>query len=58
MNYIIIKQEKKGYHFIKKALVNIIKLVNQLYKSKSTYPKRLKYSKIYFLENQISNLIK
>lgn len=57
INQIMISREKKGYYFQKNALFNILNLANQLYGSKSTYLKDVKDRKIYFLENQIANLI-
>lgn len=58
MNWIIIGRKKEGYHSQKDTLFNILSLINQLHKSKSTYPKDSKRDKIYFSKNQVLNLIK
>lgn len=58
MNCIIVSKERNGYHPTKDASFDILSFANQLHRSKSTYPKGLKRGKIYFLENQIPDLIK
>lgn len=57
-NRIVISKERDGYHLQKDASFDILSLANQLHKSKSIYPESLEQGKIYFLKNQVSNLIK
>lgn len=57
MNYIIIGKKRDRYQIQKDTSFDILSLANQLYRSKSTYPESPEYSKIYFLENQVPNLI-
>lgn len=54
----MISKERKSYHPQKNALFNISSLADLLHRSKSIYLKDSKYSKISFLKNQVSNLIK
>lgn len=58
INRIIIGKEKNGFCPQKNFLFHILSLANQLYRSKSTYSDGPERSKIYFSENQVSNLIK
>lgn len=58
INYIIIKKKRNGYCSQKNALLYILSLTNQFHRSRSTYSKKSKCGKIYFLENWISNIIK
>lgn len=58
MNCIIIGKKRDGYLPQKDALFDMLSLANQLYRSRSTYLEGLERSKIYFSENQVSNLIK
>lgn len=58
MNRIVIGKERDGYHFQKDASFNILSLVDQLHRSKSTYPEGPEQGKIYFSENQVPDLIK
>ena len=57
INQIIVEKQRDGYHPQKEALFDILSLANQLHRSKSTYPKGPERGKIYFLENQVPNLI-
>lgn len=57
MNYIIIEKKRDRFCFLKNALFDILSLANQLHKLKSTYLESLKRGKIYFSENQVSNLV-
>lgn len=58
INRIIIENEKNGFYPSKNASFDILSLADQLHRSKSTYSDSPKHSKIYFSENQVSNLIK
>lgn len=58
INWIIIGREKEDYYAQKDTLFDILSLVNQFNRSKSTYSKGSKDVKIYYLENHIPNLIK
>ena len=57
MNQIIIGQEKDDYHQQKNSFFDILRLANQLYKSRSTFLESLERGKIYFSENQVSDLL-
>lgn len=57
INCIIIGKERNGFCPQKNSLFHILSLADQLYRSKSTYSDGLERSKIYFSENQVSNLI-
>lgn len=57
MNRIVIDRKKEGYHLKKNALFDLLNLANKLYRLKSSYLKSPKHDKIYFLKNQISNLL-
>lgn len=57
MNQIIIDQEQRERYPYKDSSLNILSLVNQLYRSKTTLLKETEQSKIYFLENQVLDLI-
>lgn len=58
MNCIVIGKERDGYRPTKDVSFDILSLVNQLYRLKSIYSEDSEYGKIYFLENQVPNLIK
>lgn len=58
MNQVIIGQEQEAKHLQKNSFFDILSLANQLYRSKSTLPEGPEHSKIYFSENQVSDLIK
>lgn len=57
INQVVIGKQKDDYYFQKDTLFDILSLVNQLYKLRSTNPKNPKCGKIYFSENQVSDLI-
>lgn len=57
INQIIIGWERNDYYPQKNSSFDILSLANQLYKFRSTFFEGPKHSKIYFLKNQISNLI-
>lgn len=57
MNRIIIGKEKDVFCPQKDASFDILSLVDQLHRSKSTYPEGPKRGKIYFSENQVPNLV-
>ena len=58
INCIIVGKEKDGYHSTKDAAFDILSLANQLHRSKSTYLEEQERGKIYFLENQVPDLVK
>lgn len=58
MNRIIIGREKISYHPQKDSSFDILSLADQLHRSRSTYFESPEHGKIYFSENQVSDLIK
>lgn len=58
INCIIVGKEKNRYNFTKNVSFDILSFANKLHKLKSTYLERLECSKIYFSENQVSDLVK
>lgn len=58
INWVIIGRRKVSYHPQKNSFFDILSLIDQFYKSRSIYLKSPKPSQIYFLENQVSDLIK
>lgn len=58
MNQVIIGQEPRAKHLQKDSSFDILSLANQLYRSKSTLPEGPEQGKIYFLENQVPDLVK
>lgn len=58
MNKVIAGQNSTGKHPTKDAYFNILSLVNQLYRSKSSYPNGPEHGKVYFLKNQAPDLWK
>ena len=48
MNQIVIGREKEGYYPQKDTLFDILSLVNQLHRFKSTYPEGPEHDMIYF----------
>ena len=57
MNKTIIGRQRKSRHPVKDASFDILSLANQLYRSKSTYPRGPDIEKLYFSENQVPDLL-
>lgn len=57
MKEIIVGRERKGRHPEKNSSFDILSLADQLHQSKSTNPDGPQKEKIYFLENQVPDLL-
>lgn len=58
INCIIVDKEKNRYYLTKNKIFDILTLTNQLQRLEVTYSDRPKCDKIYFLENQVANIVK
>lgn len=58
MNRIVINKEQNGYHPQKDTSFDILSLVNQLHRSKSTQSQGPERGKVYFSKNQVPDLMK
>lgn len=57
INKVIANRDQSVKYLTKDASFNILSLANQLYRLKSSHSDGPKYGKIYFLENQVSDLL-